>query len=50
MKQIIDRPIFAIIFLLVVILLGFVSFMKSPPIQYTDDVAREKTEAYIAGE
>lgn len=25
-------------------------FMKSPPIQYTDDVAREKTEAFIAGE
>lgn len=25
-------------------------FMKSPPIQYTDDVARRKTEEFIAGE
>jgi myo-inositol-1-phosphate synthase len=25
-------------------------FMKTPPTQFTDDVARQKTEAYIAGE
>jgi myo-inositol-1-phosphate synthase len=25
-------------------------FMKSPPIQYTDDIARQKTEAFIQGE
>lgn len=25
-------------------------FMKSPPIQYTDDIARQKTEAFILGE
>jgi myo-inositol-1-phosphate synthase len=25
-------------------------FMKTPPEQYTDDVARRKTEAFIAGE
>ncbi|MHA2428423.1 MAG: inositol-3-phosphate synthase [Candidatus Hermodarchaeia archaeon] len=25
-------------------------FMKTPPIQYTDDIARQKTEAFIAGE
>jgi myo-inositol-1-phosphate synthase len=25
-------------------------FMKTPPQQFTDDVAREKTEAYIKGE
>jgi myo-inositol-1-phosphate synthase len=25
-------------------------FMKTPPIQYTDDEARDKTEAFIAGE
>lgn len=25
-------------------------FMKSPPIQYTDDIARQKTEAFIKGE
>jgi len=25
-------------------------FMKTPPIQYTDDVARQKTEGFIAGE
>ena len=25
-------------------------FMKTPPIQYTDDVARQKTESFIAGE
>jgi myo-inositol-1-phosphate synthase len=25
-------------------------FMKTPPIQYTDDVARQKTEEFIAGE
>jgi myo-inositol-1-phosphate synthase len=25
-------------------------FMKSPPKQYTDDVAREMVEAFIAGE
>lgn len=25
-------------------------FMKSPPIQYTDDIAKQKTEQYIAGE
>jgi myo-inositol-1-phosphate synthase len=25
-------------------------FMKSPPVQFTDDEARKKVEAYIAGE
>jgi myo-inositol-1-phosphate synthase len=25
-------------------------FMKSPPIQYTDDIARQKTEEFISGE
>jgi myo-inositol-1-phosphate synthase len=25
-------------------------FMKSPPVQFTDDLARQKTEAFIAGE
>jgi myo-inositol-1-phosphate synthase len=25
-------------------------FMKTPPIQYTDDIARQKTEEFIAGE
>jgi myo-inositol-1-phosphate synthase len=25
-------------------------FMKSPPQQFTDDIARQKVEAYIAGE
>jgi len=25
-------------------------FMKTPPVQYTDDIARNKTEEFIAGE
>jgi myo-inositol-1-phosphate synthase len=25
-------------------------FMKSPPVQFTDDIARQKTESFIAGE
>jgi myo-inositol-1-phosphate synthase len=25
-------------------------FMKSPPVQYTDDTARNMTDAFIAGE